>query len=165
MAPAAAPFGERGVGGIYPRAETTKPPLPATIPAPHRHPGVGRNPEPRLALGLAVGRGVDSRFRGNDGVGRERWWMGRFRGCGVGVNPPNPLLRKGGYGLRPYSQRLSYLPIIIPGLHRHSGVGRNPEPQLAPAWDGPGVDFRFRGNDGMGGNGGGWGGSVVAAWG
>ena len=33
--------------------------------------------------------------------------------------------------------------------HRHSGAGRNPEPRLAPACRiRPGVDSRFRGNDG-----------------
>ena len=85
----------------------------------HRHSGVGRNPEPRWRPGLAVGRGADSRFRGNDGGGRE-WWWGIVRYgravllLGVGLIPPTPLLRKGGFlWLAPSLRLFIIIPISI----------------------------------------------------
>ena len=95
----------------------------------HRHSGAGRNPEPRRCLGVSRGGGVDSRFRGNDGMGggnggrMRRLWL---RGVARILSRSSP-------------------------PHRHSGVGRNPEPRrcLGVATGG-GVDSRFRGNDGMG---------------
>ena len=121
---------------------------------PHRHSGAGRNPEPRRRPGgVSVGRGVDSRFRGNDGGaggirrGYRRWQTSRRSSC-------DQLRMNGGLpgGTFPViptcpSSR-SYA--IIPALpHRHSGAGRNPELRRRPSGVsvGRGVDSRFRGND------------------
>ena len=48
---------------------------------PHRHSGVGRNPEPRCIPALPKAGGMDSRFRGNDGLGMSG-------NDGLGSSPP-----------------------------------------------------------------------------
>ena len=61
---------------------------PIVIPAPTRHSGAGRNPEPRYIPACRDGRGVDSRFRGNDGMGggNDGGFGGGNDGMGAGID-------------------------------------------------------------------------------
>ena len=130
----------------------------------HRHSGAGRNPEPRRRPGVSVGRSVDSRFRGNDGMGGGNDGAGAAYPTVIpaqaGIQNPGEWrwrLRRALTALPPFILRPAQderLPLRLADFQhiRHSGAGRNPEPRRRPGVSvGRGVDSRFRGNDGMGG--------------
>ena len=95
--------------------------------AAHRHSGAGRNPEPRCTW-AGERLGVDSRFRGNDGMGRRRCGGA---GCVAG-------------GMSGYAADAA--------PHHHSGEGRNPAPRWFRRNDGLGEWIpAFAGMTGWGG--------------
>ena len=83
------PFRKRGVGGIRP-APPYAPAARCPIPS-FRRRSESRTP---ADAGRQLGRGVDSRFRGNDGGGRGEWPGGWRAGCGGGGGRVYPGWRK-----------------------------------------------------------------------
>ena len=114
------PFAKGGLGGLTPALCVENPHLLTTI-ARHRHSGAGRNPEPRFTPDAGYGRGVGSRFRGNDGNGSDGVFQrSRHR------RPPGPSPLPAGEGW--VREKRHILPIPP---HRHSRESGNPPPPIA----------------------------------
>ena len=102
--------------------------VPAPSFRPRPPPSFRRRPESRTPVcsELRKGRGVDSRFRGNDGTGRE---LREWGAAGSRQQKSSPSGR--GLGEGETQCAANRLPAIN-RPHRHSGAGRNPEPRSVP---------------------------------